>query len=91
MSVQVDQPGDDDATSGVDDFSGEMAGYVGRNGRDSPLFDSHVVTTGAARPRAHQVSALDQEVEPCSPVPRQAYTDRRGAQWKKVGIWSRTS
>ena len=91
MSMQVDQPGDDDATSGVDDFSGKMAGYIGRNGRDSPIFHSHVVTTGAARTRAHQFSASDQEVERWPPVPGRAYIDRSGAQWKKVGMWPRTS
>ena len=89
--MQVDQPGDDDATAGVDDCSGKMAGYIGRNGRDSPVLHGHVVTTGAARPRADQLSALDQEVERWSPVPGRAYTDRRGAQWKKVAMWSRTS
>jgi hypothetical protein len=92
MSVQIDQPGNDDATPGVDDFSRKMAGYIGRNGRDSPLLHGHVVATGPAGPRAHQVSALDEEVKGWSPVPGGAYySDRRDAQWKKVAMWSRTS
>ncbi len=91
MSVQVDQPGDDDATAGVDDCSGKMAGYIGRNGQRLARPSRPRRNDRSGPSRARQLSALDQEVERWSPVPGRAYTDRRGAQWKKVAMWSRTS